>query len=91
MRTAGGRVVSHLVAHVPKGRSGTFEVVSINNDGKKITGVTLLSGEIIEAPIVINAAGPHASKINRMAGVAEEMNIRHRPLRQDSRCRPGEA
>ena len=59
------------------------EVVSIDNDGKKITGVTLASGEKIEAPIVINAAGPHASKINRMAGVAAEMNIRHRPLRQE--------
>jgi sarcosine oxidase subunit beta len=59
------------------------EVVSIDNDGKKITGVTLASGEKIEAKIVVNAAGPHASKINRMAGVAEEMNIRHRPLRQE--------
>jgi sarcosine oxidase subunit beta len=59
------------------------EVVSIDNDGTRITGVTLASGERIDAAIVINAAGPHASKINRMAGVAEEMNIRHRPLRQE--------
>ncbi len=59
------------------------EVVAINNNGVGVTGVTLASGEHIEASIVINAAGPHASKINKIAGVLDEMNIRHRPLRQE--------
>ena len=59
------------------------EVVAINKDGSRVSGVTLASGERIEAPIVVNAAGPHASKINKIAGVLDEMNIRHRPLRQE--------
>ena len=59
------------------------EVVSIDKHGSQVTGVTLASGERIEAAIVINAAGPHASKINKIAGVLDEMNIRHRPLRQE--------
>ncbi len=59
------------------------EVISIDSDGTRIKGVTLASGEHIEAPIVVNAAGPHASKINALAGVLGEMNIRHRPLRQE--------
>jgi sarcosine oxidase subunit beta len=59
------------------------EVVSIDKDGSQVTGVTLASGERIEAAIVVNAAGPHASKINKIAGVLDEMNIRHRPLRQE--------
>jgi len=59
------------------------EVVSIDKDGPRVTGVTLASGERIEAEIVVNAAGPHASKINKIAGVLDEMNIRHRPLRQE--------
>ncbi|MEY3413562.1 MAG: hypothetical protein RJA79_437 [Actinomycetota bacterium] len=59
------------------------EVVAIIRDGSRVSGVTLASGERIEAPIVVNAAGPHASKINKIAGVLDEMNIRHRPLRQE--------
>lgn len=59
------------------------EVISIDKDGSQVTGVTLASGERIEAPIVVNAAGPHARKINKIAGVLDEMNIRHRPLRQE--------
>ena len=59
------------------------EVVSIDKHGSQVTGVTLASGERIEAAIVVNAAGPHASKINKIAGVLDEMNIRHRPLRQE--------
>ena len=59
------------------------EVVAIDKDGSRVTGVTLASGERIEAPIVVNAAGPHARKINKIAGVLDEMNIRHRPLRQE--------
>ena len=59
------------------------EVVAIDKHGSRVTGVTLASGERIEASIVVNAAGPHASKINKIAGVLDEMNIRHRPLRQE--------
>ena len=59
------------------------EVVAINKDGSRVSGVTLASGEHIEAPIVVNAAGPHASKINKIAGVLDEMNIRNHPLRQE--------
>ncbi|GBL21839.1 FAD-dependent oxidoreductase domain-containing protein 1 [Acidimicrobiaceae bacterium] len=59
------------------------EVVAIDKHDSRVTGVTLASGERIEASIVVNAAGPHASKINKIAGVLDEMNIRHRPLRQE--------
>lgn len=59
------------------------EVVAIDKHDSRVTGVTLASGERIEASIVVNAAGPHASKINKIAGVLNEMNIRHRPLRQE--------
>ena len=35
------------------------------------------------APIVVNAAGPWSSGVNRLAGVTEECNITSRALRQD--------
>jgi len=53
-------LAAHNYVHAAKhhGAETRFksEVVSIDNDGKKITGVTLASGEKIEAPIVVNAA-----------------------------------
>lgn len=80
-------LAAHNLIHAAKqlGAQTRFkeEVVSIDKDGTQITGVTLASGEKIEASIVVNAAGPHARKINQIAGVLDEMNIRHRPLRQE--------
>lgn len=80
-------LAAHNLIHAAKqlGAQTRFkeEVVSIDKDGSQITGVTLASGEKIEASIVVNAAGPHARKINQIAGVLDEMNIRHRPLRQE--------
>ena len=45
--------------------------------------MTLASGETIEAPVVVNVAGPHSAKINRMAGVEDGMRITTRALKQE--------
>jgi glycine/D-amino acid oxidase-like deaminating enzyme len=58
-------------------------VVGISRAGDRVTGVTLASGDTISAPVVVNVGGPHSGVINRMAGVAAEMRIGHRPLRQE--------
>lgn len=59
------------------------EVTGIRVEGGTVQGVNLRSGESVDAPVVINVAGPASSRINAMAGVTEEMTIRHRPLRQE--------
>jgi glycine/D-amino acid oxidase-like deaminating enzyme len=59
------------------------EVAAIRQADGRVQGVTLASGETIDAPVVINVAGPHSSKINRMAGVEEGMRIRTRALKQE--------
>ena len=59
------------------------EVVDIIKYNGKVSGVLLANNEVIKAPIVINVAGPASFKINKMAGVEEEMNIKTRPLRQE--------
>lgn len=59
------------------------EVVEILKDGGRVTGVKLASGEGIHAPVVINVAGPGSAIVNEMAGVAGEMTIQTRPLRQE--------
>lgn len=58
------------------------EVVDIRRQNNRVIGITLKCGTQIDAPIVINVAGPHSFIINRMAGVEEDMNIKTRPLRQ---------
>jgi sarcosine oxidase subunit beta len=45
--------------------------------------VTLDSGQQIEAPIIVNVGGPHASGINRLAGVTDDMLIGHKALRAE--------
>lgn len=59
------------------------KVTAVLRRAGTVTGVELASGETIEAPVVVNAAGPHSSLINDMAGVTDEMTITHRPLRQE--------
>jgi sarcosine oxidase subunit beta len=38
---------------------------------------------MIDAPVVVNVAGPHSAKINRMAGVEDGMRITTRALKQE--------
>ncbi len=80
-------LAAHNLAHAAKQHGAEFlfhkEVSEITRDGDVVSGVVLKSGERFEAPIVINAAGPHAAAINRMAGVYDEMKVHHRPLRQE--------
>lgn len=45
--------------------------------------VTLDSGEVIEAPVVVNAAGPWSTEINRLAGIGAEFTVSVTPLRQE--------
>jgi sarcosine oxidase subunit beta len=58
-------------------------IVEIRRSGGRVLGVTLDSGEEIDAPVVVNVAGPHSFVINRMAGVEETMNIKTRALRHE--------
>ena len=55
------------------------EVVAIGRDGRKIQDITLKSGEVIGAGVVVNASGTRASAVAEMAGFA--------PLPIEARCR----
>jgi sarcosine oxidase subunit beta len=64
------------------------EVCGIRQAKGRVCGVTLGEGENIDAPVVINAAGPHSFQVNEMAGVAQDMNIRTRPMRHEVHYTP---
>jgi len=78
---------THNLQRAAEARGGQFkfnaEVVDIRKKEGRVAGVTLKDGTRIDAPIVVNVAGPHSYIINRMAGVEEGMNIKTRALRQE--------
>ncbi len=59
------------------------EVSDVRQVQGRVAGITLKSGEEIDAPVVVNASGPHSYLINRMAGVEAGMNIKTKALRHE--------
>ncbi|MCH2269610.1 MAG: FAD-binding oxidoreductase [SAR324 cluster bacterium] len=55
--------------------------IPVNNG--RVEGVVLSDGTCINAPVVINVAGPHSSLINALAGADVDMKISTRALRQE--------
>ena len=58
-------------------------VVEIPTMADRVQGVVLDDGSRIEAPVVVNVAGPHSCKINALAGAEGDMRITTRALRQE--------
>lgn len=77
----------HNVQRAAQAQGGKFrfnaEVVEILERDGRTTGVRLADGTTIEAPIVVNVAGPHSTRINRLAGVEDAMRIKIRPLKHE--------
>ena len=70
----------------------TGEVVDIERDGARVTGVLLADGARIGAEWVVNAAGPRAGEVASMAGVDLPVRPRKRFVYHfDCRTGPGEA
>ncbi len=78
---------AHNLQVAAEDRGGEFrfgaEVSSIERDADRVLGVTLADGTRIEAPVVVNVAGPHSFVINQLAGVYDGMNIKTRALRHE--------
>lgn len=78
---------THNVMRATENYGGKFlfnsEVTEIRQAGGKVLGVTLADGTKIDAPVVVNVAGPHSFVINRMAGVENSMNIKTKALRHE--------
>ena len=59
------------------------EVAEIITEKGRAAGVVLTDGRKFRAPVVVNVAGPHSSKVNAMAGVDQSMSITTRALRHE--------
>lgn len=58
----------------------TDEVVAIDREGDRVTGITLKSGAKVAAGTIVNASGPRAAKTARMAGLDVPVEPRKRTL-----------
>jgi glycine/D-amino acid oxidase-like deaminating enzyme len=86
-------LAAHNIAHAARHHGAQFRfrqrVVGVLRDAGRVTGVRMADGSVINAPVVVNAAGPHSSAINALAGVTDDMRIAHRSLRQEVFAVPG--
>ena len=81
------QLATHNLQRAAEAKGGEFrfntEVIAIPIEDGRVVGVELKDGSRIEAPVVVNVAGPHSFVINQMAGVADSMNIKTRALRHE--------
>ena len=81
------QLTTHNLQRATENAGGEFlfrvEVGEIRRDNGRVKGVTLTDGSEIDAPVVVNVAGPHSFIINRMAGAEEGMKVKTRALRHE--------
>ena len=81
------QLASHNLQRAAEAKGGEFrfnvEVTDIRRSDGQVVGVTLADGTEIDAPVVVNVAGPHSFVINQMAGVYDSMNIKTKALRHE--------
>jgi sarcosine oxidase subunit beta len=81
------QLATHNLQRAAEAKGGEFlfraQVAEIRRENGRVQGVTLSDGLEIDAPIVVNVAGPHSFVINRMAGVEETMNVKTKALRHE--------
>ncbi len=58
-------------------------VIHIDREASRIKGISTDKATNFSAPIVINAAGPHSSHINQMAGVLDDLTMPTRAMRHE--------
>ena len=81
------QLAAHNLAYAAEQEGAHFlyrrEVVDILTDAGRVVGVLLADGTRIEAPIVVNVAGPWSAKINRMAGALGDFVPQTKPMEQE--------
>lgn len=59
------------------------QVTAIRQASGRVCGLELADGQQIDAPVVVNVAGPWSSALNRLAGVGADFTVSVRPMRQE--------
>jgi glycine/D-amino acid oxidase-like deaminating enzyme len=64
------------------------EVVAVRRDRGRVRGLDLADGDAVDAPVVVNVAGPWSARLNVLAGVGSDFTIGVRPMRQEVHAVP---
>lgn len=56
------------------------EVVGVRQAGGRVTGVTIANGDVVDAPVVVNAAGLWAPAVAGLAGIALPIVVGRHPV-----------
>lgn len=59
------------------------DVTAVRRAGNRVVGVELDGVDRVDAPVVVNAAGPWSGAFNALAGIGDDFTVSVRPLRQE--------
>ena len=58
-------------------------VTEVRQTSDRVAGVTLNDSDRLDAPVVVNCAGPWSTRLNAVAGIGSDFTITVRPMRQE--------
>jgi sarcosine oxidase, subunit beta len=58
-------------------------VTEVRQTSDRVAGVTLNGSDRLDAPVVVNCAGPWSTRLNAVAGIGSDFTITVRPMRQE--------
>jgi len=81
------QLAAHNLQNAAMAEGGEFRfdarICDVRRSGAGVSGVSLENGEQLDAPVIINAAGPHSNQINDLAGISEGLAIQTRAHRHE--------
>lgn len=81
------QLAAHNLASAARSRGARLlfgqAVAAVARRAGRVSGVSLADGTRVEAPVVVNAAGPWSGAVNRLAGAGADFAVGVRPLRQE--------
>jgi sarcosine oxidase subunit beta len=80
------RLAAHNLAAAARQHGATYhlrrEVIAVDGAGPRRWRVRTTEGDL-DADVVVNAAGPWSSALNRLVGAGDDFTVTSRPLRQE--------
>ncbi len=81
------QLATHNLQRAAEAKGSRFafgrRVIEILKQADRVSGIRLDDGSSVEAPVVVNVAGPHSAKVNAMVGALDDMRITTRALKQE--------
>jgi sarcosine oxidase subunit beta len=81
------QLAAHNLAVAAQRHGATFlfnrTVTAVRRSAGRVSGLTLAGGEHVDAPVVVNVAGPWSGVLNELAEVGADWSVSTRPMRQE--------